>query len=76
MRFPQKAAMGVVGVSSNLLSGIAKIASKAAGSAARKVSEPPVSAVKQMIRFWEHIEEVFEPEKEGVPGPHSDWPAD
>ncbi|MBU1699015.1 MAG: YcjF family protein [Candidatus Eisenbacteria bacterium] len=79
VRFPQKAAMGVVGavgVGGHLLAGIAKLAGKAAGTAAKKVSEPPVFAVKQMIRFWEHIEEVFEPETERVPGPHSDGPVD
>jgi len=68
---PQRAARGVVDAGSDLLSGIAKMAGKAAGMAAKKFSDSHISAMKKMVRFWEHIETVFDPnqEKDQIPAP-------
>jgi hypothetical protein len=64
VKIPQRAAMGVVNAGSDFLSGIAKIAGRAAGMAAKKVSESPISAMKKMVRFWEHVEAAFDPKQQ------------
>jgi hypothetical protein len=64
VRIPQRAAMGVVGAGSDLLSGIAKMAGRAAGRAADKFSESHISAMNKMVSFWEHIEAVFDPKRQ------------
>ncbi len=63
-KIPQRAAMGVVNAGNNFLSGIAKLAGRAAGTAGKKISESQVSAIKQMVRFWEYIGAVFDTKQE------------
>jgi uncharacterized membrane protein YcjF (UPF0283 family) len=69
VKIPQRAAMGVVGAGSDLLSGISKLAGKAAGTATKKISESHASAMKQMLRFWEYIEAVFDPKQQNELNP-------
>jgi hypothetical protein len=72
VRIPQRAAMGVVGAGSDLFSGIAKMAGRAAGMAAKKVSESHISIMKKMVRFWEHVEAAFDSGQQEKPVPSGD----
>jgi hypothetical protein len=72
VKIPQRAAKGVVDAGGDLLSGIAKMAGRAAGMAAKKFSDSHISAMKKMVRFWEHVETVLDPNQDKDQIPASD----
>ncbi|MBD3334776.1 MAG: DUF697 domain-containing protein [Candidatus Eisenbacteria bacterium] len=73
VRGTQRAALGVVGAGGNMMGGLARLVGKAAGDAAKKVSQSPTAVLRQMADFWENVEAVFGTREDHGPDTRDSW---